>query len=228
MEKVYIVAGHTPKGKDKGAHLKISDSSTTNDSLKGKLSIVRGLLNDNKTYSKNFKPISFLHEGELTYCFVQDLAVVLYKDHKIFTYADDKTWSLRNVLNWFKKVRKPRLIIDVHFNASAPSAQGIECFVPKRHTATEVNIAKKIAYAIHSITNSPLRKGGNIPISGVKTEDESQHARIAMLSHRNVSEADNVLIELEFITNPDRMITFLSKYDEIVKVVAKAISDYYN
>lgn len=176
-------------------------------------------------------------EAVLARKLVNDIANKLYNKHDIFSITDPDKLSLSSVLRWFnnevnKRLNgnfKDRLLIDFHFNCFyKESARGVEIFVKDKYADTlqgrrEFNLAHDLAKTISKILDSPLR--GNM--GGVKSEDESQHPRLAILSNWRVQSSVNVLVETCFLTNNKDMRNYFQNYDLLVEGIANVIANHY-
>ena len=133
------------------------------------------------------------------------------KGYSVLSDGDDTI--LADSMKYFKgKTNENTIVLDIHFNAGPATAKGIEVLIPSVSTGTERKIAEKLATIISSFTKSPLRG-----VKGVKTEAESHHGKLGWMAIAG----QNVLIEMEFISNPDAMKTYLSKETEINEAIAQ-------
>jgi N-acetylmuramoyl-L-alanine amidase len=148
---------------------------------------------------------------------VNDVARELWKEYKVFTYADDDADSLSKVISWLvSKVKKGDICIDVHFNAySKTSANGTEVFIPNNSTPEEKLFAEKVCSAISKTLGTNNR--------GVKTAVASQHSSLAILEKPNL--ALNILVEICFITNEKDVTLYRKNYTSLVKALAKVIAE---
>jgi N-acetylmuramoyl-L-alanine amidase len=151
---------------------------------------------------------------------VNDIAVELWKKHKVYTYADDDSDSLSKVISWLvSKVKKGDICIDVHFNAyDKSSVNGTEVFIPKLATKEEKLFAEKVGNCIATSLGVSNR--------GVKTAASSQHSTLGILERPHL--ATNILIEVCFITNAKDVALYRKNYTTLVKNLAKVIADEIN
>lgn len=164
----------------------------------------------------------FGKEAEEARKFVTSVAKSLYKKG-VFTYTDDNKWSLSQVISWLgTKIKSSDYTIDIHFNAGPATATGVEVLIPEKWNTKEFEMAKGIASIISKTLNLRLRSGkvGN----GVKTESESQHSRIGILSNNRLSAANNVLVEICFISNKTDMESYKNNYDLLIENVSNYIA----
>lgn len=124
---------------------------------------------------------------------------------------------LSKIVNWIKSFfYKDDLCVDLHFNASANhSANGCEVLIPNKHTVLEKEIATKISKEIAATLSIKNR--------GVKTEKDSQHNSIAMLSS---FDCVNILLEICFITNKNDTLAYTKKFDELVENISTILYEY--
>jgi N-acetylmuramoyl-L-alanine amidase len=122
-----------------------------------------------------------------------------------------------------KVVEKDFVCIDVHFNAGPASATGCEVFIPTTHTDEEQALAKELVTAI-SDTLGLKKRGGKLKALGVKTEAESQHPRIGMLS--KPYKGLNVLLEICFITNEKDVKAYKDNYFKLVQKLSDVLGNY--
>jgi len=181
MKTLYITAGHSPTGPDKGA------------------SSAYGI------------------EGVETRKFVTDLAKFLHTKG-VYVYTDDDKWTLKETIGWLAtKAKAPDMTIDIHFNAFNETSTGVECLIPGVYTEKELNIAGELVRIISQTLSLPLRGGDKTKVKGVKTEVESQHPRLGILSNNGLASASNVLVELCFISNPNDMKSYRANYSQLIQ-----------
>lgn len=97
------------------------------------------------------------------------------------------------------------IAIELHFNAGPPSAKGVEVLAAQK----DKRLAQDIAVAIASVTGSPLRGE-----RGFKPEGAGQHKRLAFV------QAGGLVVEVEFISNPDAMSVYESKKHQVASAIA--------
>ncbi len=149
--------------------------------------------------------------------FVTDLSKLLYQ-RGIMAYTDNDKWSLIETINWLgTKVKKVEYTIDVHFNAfTNPTGTGAEVLVANDANEKEIELAAKISKFIAGQLNIPNR--------GVKKESDSQHSKLGILSSNKLSTANNILIELCFISNPEDMRKYRYNYNVLLSGIADIIN----
>lgn len=162
----------------------------------------------------------WFEEAEMARHFITKVADYMYNEYGLSIVTDKDYWSLAHVVQWLKRqVTQEDIVIDVHFNAfHKPEANGTEVFVPHDSTTKERHIAKKLLDCIVKTLGTKSR--------GIKPEGASQHARLAMLSQPY--KAQNVLIEICFITNTGDVDKFLWNFDDLVKNMGDTINQLYN
>jgi N-acetylmuramoyl-L-alanine amidase len=159
-------------------------------------------------------------EAVTTRNLVTDIARYLYSVHGIMAITDSDSWNLPRVVRWMVGLCRPNdILIDFHFNAFNGKAHGTEGFVPKKHTAKEFKLMLDLVKAVSDATGIVKR---NPP---VKTEDQSQHSRLAILSQPY--QAINGLIEICFIDNADDMNKFNRNYKDLVELMGEVIAEHY-
>lgn len=119
--------------------------------------------------------------------------------------------SLVKAIGLEKLVSGPK--VEFHFNsANSSSAEGIEAL----STPQNKGLAKQLAGAVAVVTGSPLR-GEN----GWKDQAHAgPHSRLGFCTH------GGVIVELEFLTNPNRMKTYLKFEKDVAKALATIIENW--
>lgn len=115
---------------------------------------------------------------------------------------------LRNSIAIAKACDGPR--IEIHFNAGPPTAKGVECLSLIEH----VGLSQKLAQAITKHTKAPLR--GSL---GWKSQSSGQHHRLAFCV-----DARGIIVEVEFISNPSAMATYLAVKEQIAVSIAEVLA----
>lgn len=122
--------------------------------------------------------------------------------------------KLTNVVKWLKgAVDKTDLCIDIHFNAAGETANGTEVLIPENHSENELELANKICLAICDALGTRNR--------GVKTENQSAHGKLAMLSG---FDCEQILLEICFCSNKDDTDKYMAKRSELAEQLALLIS----
>lgn len=133
--------------------------------------------------------------------------------------TDENKWSLIDTIGWLlRNVKANDLSIDFHFNASVnPKATGCEVLIPSEHTLIEKTLAgifaKEISYVLM------------IKNRGVKTEAESQHKTLGILRRPKI--ANNLLIEVCFITNEQDMLEYKERFLNLIESLSRVIVEYF-
>jgi N-acetylmuramoyl-L-alanine amidase len=157
-------------------------------------------------------------EAILARHFVTDVAKYLWRHYKVMATTDKDNWRLSEVIAWLGRiVTLDCVCIDVHFNTGPATATGVEVFVPKKFTEIEYSLALNLGTVIANTLKLRNR--------GVKTEDQSQHNRIGILSGAPQI-ATNILVEICFLTNQKDMESYHANYDMLVKEFARNL--YYH
>lgn len=159
----------------------------------------------------------YLDEGAETIAFRDLLDAELCKLGIIpetdFDKEDDK---LSDVVKWLKsEVQKTDLCVDIHFNAAGESANGTEVLIPDNHSEHELELANTICQSIFHVLGTRNR--------GVKTEKQSAHGKLAMLSGFN---CEQILLEICFCSNKSDVEKYQQKKFELARELAKDISKF--
>lgn len=108
--------------------------------------------------------------------------------------------------------RQADIAVEFHLNAATTkSAYGIEVLTLPRNK----RLAQDIAKAIQSVTDSQLR-GDN----GFKAQSAGQHSRLGF------AQAGGLVVELEFLSNPQRFKVLQDKRWLVAKAIAEVIHNY--
>lgn len=102
-----------------------------------------------------------------------------------------------------KKARKHPIGLEIHCNASAPQATGVETLSADKDFRLATDICRAVSGAL------------GIRNRGAKPENAGQHHRLAFV------QAGGIILELFFITNP----ADLAAYDARKWVAARAVAD---
>lgn len=110
-------------------------------------------------------------------------------------------------------IGKKDICVDIHFNAAGtPAATGTEVFVPHNATKFEKDMAGELLAVIKNTLQIKSR--------GVKSEGQSQHSKLAMLSG---FDAESVLLEICFVSNPNDCAAYYAVRDELAITLADNI-----
>jgi len=105
------------------------------------------------------------------------------------------------------------IVLDIHFNADVPSANGTECVIRKDYTVQEHKLATMLSKAISEELGTKNR--------GVKTVDQTARKKLYITDRIDKGEAIVIVVEVCFISNlPD-----LEKYIPNTAGTGKAISN---
>lgn len=159
-------------------------------------------------------------EGVLT-AELRSLIVPLLRNRGVTVVVDSDNSILSQTLNYFRNKTTPNcIVLDIHFNASIPSATGTETLIPANPSIFEQRLARDLSKACADVLGIPLRGSLN-GLHGVKTELESHHGRLGWMQLTG----ENVLMEVCFITNAANMRSYESnKYrlaNEIAIILAR-------
>lgn len=147
---------------------------------------------------------------------LRDLIVSRLRE-KYNTFTDVNVSPLAQVISWLRSiVKKDNLLIDIHFNAAInPAATGVEVIVPDSFSSFESALATNICISISKCLSIKNRS--------VKKESQSARGRIAIL---NVP-AENILIEVCFITNKQDIASYQANKEKLADVIAEEVKRVY-
>lgn len=130
------------------------------------------------------------------------------------TDFDRENEKLSDVVKWLKsEIKKTDLCIDIHFNAAGETANGTEVLIPDNHSEHELELAKSICQKICEIIGTKNR--------GVKTEKQSAHGKLAMLSG---FDCEQILLEICFCSNKEDVDKYMKNKTFLAKELALLIS----
>ena len=110
------------------------------------------------------------------------------------------------------------VLVDHHFNASSnPNATGTEVIVSNNANANSKALAKELAEGTACILGIANR--------GVKTEAQTARGRIGIL---NLNAGIACLVEIAFLSNPNDMVKYELKKDELARFYADTYIKYDN
>lgn len=157
--------------------------------------------------SDNYKEASFCAN-------IRNQVVHYLKNKHYITPKTDGTGSTNAKLSEAIKLAKAsQIAVEFHLNSSAnKTAQGIEVLASEKDKV----FAQAIAQAIHEVTGSPLRGD-----KGWKSESAGQHSRLGY-----ISTGGGVIVELEFISNAERMQTLNDKQWLVSRAIADVIAQF--
>ena len=157
-------------------------------------------------------------EGLLTVGF-RDLLVRELNLLGIYPIIDSNENALKASINFFKRLISPNSIaLDIHWNSSEnATATGTETLIPAVYTNFEYELASRLSEAVSKTLNIRTR-GAN----GVKTELESHHSSLGWMRLN----AENVLMEICFISNKSDMDKYISSRIQLAKNIALILKEY--
>jgi N-acetylmuramoyl-L-alanine amidase len=128
--------------------------------------------------------------------------------------TDSIKQSLNEVVSTLRAMlKKYDIALDIHFNSCGdPSVGGTEVIVPNRYTSDEWQIADELVTKTCAILGTRNR--------GVKTEQQTPHKRLAMLSNYD---ACNILIEICFVNNKSDIASYRKHKGELAKAYAEIL-----
>lgn len=147
----------------------------------------------------------------------RDLLVNELKALKINVLVDDNRNALKDTLAWLKgKFGSKDILLDIHWNASAnPEAKGTEIIVPDSPSPFEMGLSKAI---LKVFTDLGFRD------RGVKPESLTARKKLGWMR----PSAENILIEMCFISNALDMKLYQANKHTIAKKMALAIKEFIN
>lgn len=152
-------------------------------------------------------------EADLALRLRNRIATILRADaeFRVLTDGSEKeNKSLRDAIQLLK-ANPNALAIEIHFNAAGQSSvKGVEvlCGTEKK------TLAQELAFAIASITGSPLRG-----VVGWRPSNAGQHHRLGFC------DAGGMIVEVEFISNPGALIHYIDHEDEVATSLANTLRD---
>ncbi len=190
-------------------------SSGHTDKLKGDL----GAISPNKKEVEGFLTV----EAKNLLTKYTKLAAEREKITNLNLLVDRDDTDLSETLKFLQgRTKESDVLIDVHFNAANGKARGTEVLIPENYTETELEIADRISDIIGNILKTPER-GVIGRADGVKTEASSARKRLGWMRPSGI----NILIEVEFLDNPDAMETYHRNKETLWKQVADYLVGIY-
>jgi N-acetylmuramoyl-L-alanine amidase len=134
-----------------------------------------------------------------------------------YLLIDRDDTPLADTMAFLKGRTKPNdLLLEIHYNAGPAAAKGTEALVPENPTEAELEIADRITDIV-SIVLGTVERGSRGRTDGVKDESESNRGRLGWMRLTGI----NVLLEVEFISNPAAMAVVDKKREYMWEEVAK-------
>jgi len=134
-----------------------------------------------------------------------------------YMLVDRDDTALAETMAFLKGRTKPNdVLIEIHYNASDNiTVKGTEVLVPEDKTKDELEIADRLSDIIGDALTTKER--GQIGATdGVKTEAESARKKLGWMRITGI----NILIEVEFLSNPTAMQTLEQKRDALWTITA--------
>jgi N-acetylmuramoyl-L-alanine amidase len=141
-------------------------------------------------------------------------AIAAKLQHRGIPFATDgepgENGKLGDAIKWANRPDITGLKVDIHLNgAKNPTATGIEVLADDDHRA----VAQSLAAVVASVTGFRLRGD-----RGYREKDSGHHARLGFIEN-----ADGLILELGFVSNPADADVLVAKFDEI----AAALADWF-
>lgn len=142
------------------------------------------------------------------------------KDISKYLLVDRDDTALADTMAFLKgRTKANDLLIDIHYNSAGnKDVKGTEVLIPEDYTKEELEIADRISDIIAEVLGTKER-GAIGKADGVKTEADSARKKLGWMRMVGI----NILIELEFLSNPDAMKILGEKRDELWEKVANYI-----
>lgn len=159
----------------------------------------------------------FFIEGEETVN-LRNKLIEEFNYRNVVVNKDDNSNVTYQTVSLFKKYfGKKDIVVDLHFNASDNKlATGCEVLIPADYSDFEYELASTIA--------STISKTLGIVNRGVKTELQSARKKLLWMT----IPAENILIEVCFITNAKDSSEYLSKRSMLVSDLVEVLTAYKN
>lgn len=154
-------------------------------------------------------------EGQLT-VELRDLVISELSNLGVKAKTDSNRNALAQTLQWLKVnlFSDKTICLDIHWNAAgSPEAKGTEVIVPDTASSFELNIARSI---LKVFTDLGFRD------RGVKHEGATARKRLGWMRPT----AENVLLEVCFISNPTDMKLYEANKHTISKRIASVLNHY--
>lgn len=146
----------------------------------------------------------------------RDILVAELRAFGIEAITDPNENYTRKTLAWLRgKFGSKDILFDIHFNAGPTASHGSEVIVPNVASAFEKALATEICAALSTF---------GFKNRGVKPESQTFRKSLAWMKPN----AENVLIEIGFITNETDMRLYESNKRGIARKVANILKDYIN
>jgi N-acetylmuramoyl-L-alanine amidase len=135
-----------------------------------------------------------------------------------YMLVDRDDTALADTMAFLKgRTKATDVLIEIHYNASDnTTVKGTEVLIPEIYTSEETEIADRLSDVIGDVLGTKER-GQLGATDGVKTEADSKRKKLGWMRMVGI----NILIELEFLSNPTAMQTLEQKRDELWTVAAK-------
>ena len=157
----------------------------------------------------------WLDEGAETIV-LRDLISDNLRAHGVEVYNDPNALPLRGVIAWIRRQFTAKdILVEIHFNAGPPSANGTECYVENNYTKEEYNLASLLCRTTVNATRGAIKN------RGVKTAKDSQHSRLGILEDTRTT---SVLWEVCFLTNQPEAFNYIFERKKIAAQVADLLT----
>ena len=132
----------------------------------------------------------------------------------VLAKTDPNQNALADTLAWLRgKFGSKDILLDIHWNAGPPAANGAEIFIPDAPSAFEKQLATAL---LRPLTDSGFRN------RGVKTESQSARRKLGWMRPA----AENILIEVCFLTSDSDMRLYEIHKKAIARRMAVILRDF--
>jgi N-acetylmuramoyl-L-alanine amidase len=144
----------------------------------------------------------------------RDLVIANLRLYGINAKTDANTNALRQTLQWLiGKFSSRDILIDIHWNAGVPAANGTEIFVPDAASTFERHLAMSLLRVFAEV---------GFKARGVKPESVSARKSLGWMRPN----AENILIEVCFLTNNTDMQVYETNKNILAKKIAETIKQF--
>ena len=146
---------------------------------------------------------------------LRDLIIIQLKEYGVTPLTDDNKNALSETLAWLRgKFLSKDILFDIHWNAAGnPQANGTEVIVPDVSSMFERKLGTAILRMFTDMGFKPR---------GLKPESQTARKRIGWMRPN----AENLLIEVCFITNNYDMKLYQANKVKIASQLAKILYEY--
>jgi N-acetylmuramoyl-L-alanine amidase len=134
--------------------------------------------------------------------------------HGVDAITDSNSNALVQTLSWLKgKFGAKDILFDIHWNAGGPDGKGTEVFLPNESSSFENELARTLLKIFTDI---------GFKYRGIKPESESARKTLGWMKPA----AENILLEVCFITNLTDMKLYEANKNLIAKKIATVLKEF--